>query len=136
MSESILTSTKKILGLEEDYTAYDPDIIMNINAALSTLTQIGVGPTEGFMIEDATAVWSLLGSDIRVISACKQFVYLSVRAVFDPPSSSYAVQAMKEQIGEQLWRINTLMEETIWTDPDPDPLPEDDGDYLLDGGAP
>lgn len=135
MSESILTSTKKILGIEEGYTAFDPDIIMNINAALSTLTQIGVGPAEGIMIEDALAEWSLLGSDIRVLSACKQFVYLNVRSVFDPPNSSYAVTAMKEQIDEQLWRINTLMEPTIWTDPDPDPLPEDD-DYILDGGAP
>ena len=139
MSESILTNTKKILGLAEDYTAFDFDIIVHINAALSVLTQIGVGPTDGMMIEDATAEWSLLGSDVRVVNACKQYVYLSVRSVFDPANSSYGVEAMQKQIDEQVWRINTMMEETIWTDPDPDPDAPDvpvGGDQILDGGAP
>jgi hypothetical protein len=136
MSESILTSTKKILGLEADYTAYDLDIMIHINSALSTLTQLGVGPTEGFMIEDASTLWSdFLGSDLR-LNAVKQYVYLKVRSVFDPPQSSYAVTAMNEQIKEHEWRLNTVMEASIWTDPDPDPLPEDEDDYILDGGAP
>lgn len=137
MSESILTSTKKILGLEADYTAFDLDIMISINSALSTLTQIGVGPTEGFMIEDDTALWSdLLGSDPR-LNAVKQYVYLKVRSVFDPPSSGYAVTAMNEQIKEHEWRLNTLVEESIWTDPDPDDLPDDElATPDLDGGSP
>lgn len=136
MSESILNSTKKILGLDEAYTAFDLDVMMNINSALSVLTQIGVGPSTGMMIEDATADWSLLGTDIRVVNEAKQYIYLAVRAVFDPPSTSYGTEAMKEQIAEHVWRLNVLMEETIWTDPNPpDPL-EEDVDYTFDGGTP
>ena len=137
MSESILTSVKKILGLDESYEVYDSDIVLHINSACSTLTQIGVGPPEGFMIEDVTAVWSdLLGTDPR-LNAAKQYVCLKVRSVFDPPASSYAVTAMNEQLAAHEWRLNTLMEASIWTDPDPDDLPESD-DFIpdLDGGTP
>lgn len=135
MSDSILTNTKKILGIDEAYTVYDFDIMTHINSALSTLTQIGVGPANGIMIQDETAEWSLLGSDIRVVNAAKQYVYLKVRSVFDPPQTSYAVEAMNNQISEHEWRLNVLMEETIWTNPDPVDLPED-VDYIFDGGAP
>jgi hypothetical protein len=137
MTESILTSTKKILGIEEAYEAFDLDIVTHINSAFSTLTQIGVGPPQGFMIEDKTAVWSdLLGSDPRLL-AVKQYVYLRVRFIFDPPGSSYAVDAMSQQIKEQEWRLNTFMEQSIWTDPDPDPLPDDEiFTPDLDGGTP
>jgi hypothetical protein len=119
MSDSILTSTKKILGIEADYTAFDLDIITHINSALSTLTQIGVGPELGFMIEDASAEWvDFLGTDPR-LNAVKQYVYLRVKMVFDPPQSGYAVTAMKEQIQEHEWRLNVQMEHTIWVDPMP-----------------
>lgn len=120
MSDSILTSTKKMLGLEDDYTAFDLDIILHINSALATLTQLGVGPTEGFFIEDKEALWvDLLGTDPR-LNSVKQYVFLRVRLVFDPPQTSYAVEAMKEQIREHEWRLNVHMESTIWTDPDPE----------------
>ena len=136
MSESILTSTKKILGMEEDYTFFDLDIIMHINAALSTLTQLGVGPAAGFMIEDKTATWdAFIGSDPR-LNAVKQYVFLRVKYVFDPPQSGYAVTAMKEQIEEHAWRLNVQMEETIWTDPNPVVPTDDDDVIVLDGGTP
>lgn len=136
MSESILDSTKKNLGIAADDTTFDADIIMHINSAISTLTQIGVGSPSGFAIEDDTALWSdLLGADPR-LNAARTFVYLSVRLVFDPPQSSYAITAMKEQIQEHVFRLNVLMEATIWTDPDPED-PEDLEDTpILDGGAP
>lgn len=134
MSDSILTSTKKILGIEADYTAFDPDIIMHINAVFSTLTQLGVGPEAGFMIEDASTTWdALLGTDLP-LNAVKQYVHLRVKAVFDPPQSSYAVAAMQDQIKEHEWRLNVHMEQTIWTDPSPVDLDEEN--LTLDGGAP
>ena len=52
--ESILTSIKKLLGIEESYEIFDPDIILYINSAFSTLTQLGVGPEKGFSITDKT----------------------------------------------------------------------------------
>lgn len=125
MSESILTSTKKILGIEEDYTAYDVDILMHINSVFSTINQLGIGPVDGFSIEDADATWdAFLGSDLR-LNSVKQYVYLQVRLFFDPPSTSYLVDAFKNQVKELEWRLNVVREEDAWIDPDPDPVLED-----------
>jgi hypothetical protein len=119
MSDSILTSTKKILGLTEDYTAFDQDILIHINSAFSTLHQLGIGPVEGFMIEDKADTWdSFLGADPR-LNSVKQYVYLKVRMVFDPPTSGYAVDAMQEQIKEHEWRLNVVREGDDWVDPIP-----------------
>ncbi len=119
MEQSILTSTKKILGIAEDYTAFDLDIITHINSAFSTLTQLGVGPTSGFMIEDDGAVWGdFLGNDPDLqYNAVKSYVYLKVKQLFDPPTTSYLVTATERQITELEWRLNTRREETEWTDP-------------------
>jgi hypothetical protein len=120
---SILTSTKKILGIAEDYTVWDLDIITHINTAFSTLTQLGVGPAEGFMIEDATAEWSDFISDGDLqYNSVKTYVFLRVRMLFDPPTTSYLIEAMNKQIEELEWRLNVHREETAWVDPDPDPF--------------
>lgn len=127
MSDSILTSTKKILGIADDYDVFDLDIIMHINAAIATLTQIGVGPSEGFFIEDASTTWeAFLGTDPQLNSA-KQYVFLRVRVLFDPPQTSYLVEAFNQQIQQHEWRLNVYKESTIWTDPDPDPTPPEGG---------
>lgn len=116
MEQSILTSTKKILGLAEEYTPFDLDVITHINTAFSTLYQLGVGPTTGFAIEDATPTWAdFIDGDISIVNACKTYVYLRVRLLFDPPPTSFALQAMKEQLAEYEWRISVLREEANWT---------------------
>lgn len=118
MEESILTSTKKILGLAEDYTVFDLDIITHLNSAFSTLTQLGVGPPDGFMIEDATSVWADFNwEDDHQYNSVKTYVYLRVRQIFDPPSTSYLIAAFNDQIKELEWRLNTHREETQWTPP-------------------
>jgi hypothetical protein len=115
---SILKSTKKILGIEADYTAFDLDVITHINSAFSTLTQLGIGPINGFMIEDDTATWGdFLGTSDLQLNNVKTYVYLKVRLVFDPPQTSFHLQAIKDQIQELEWRINVHREETAWTDP-------------------
>ena len=117
---SILNSIKKILGIDEAYTAFDPDITIHINSVFATLNQLGIGPTEGFMIEDDEATWDdFLGTDLR-LNNVKSYVYLRVRMLFDPPTTGYLIDAMKEQIKEMEWRINAYREEEAWTDPDPD----------------
>ncbi len=122
MNDSILTSTKKSLGLDEDYTAFDPDIIMHINSVLSTLNQLGIGPGLGFMIEDKEALWdTFLGSDPR-LNNVKTYVYLRVRMLFDPPQTSYHTTAMQDQIKELEWRINVQREDEQWTNPLPPAL--------------
>lgn len=120
MEQSILTSTKKILGIDEAYTAFDLDIITHINSAFSTLTQLGIGPPQGFMIEDATAEWNefIPDSDFQYNSV-KSYVFLRVRQIFDPPSTSYLIAAFNEQIKELEWRLNVYREESGWVDPNP-----------------
>jgi hypothetical protein len=117
MTESILNSTKKIIGIDSSYTAFDQDIIMHINSTFATLNQLGVGPVEGFMISNSTPVWNdILDSDLR-LNSVKSYVYLRVRLLFDPPSTSYAMSAIQDQITELGWRISTYREEEGWTAP-------------------
>lgn len=136
MDESILNSTKKILGIDASYTAFDLDIITHINTVFSTLAQLGVGPAEGFMIEDDSAVWGdFLGSD-RLLNAVKTYMYLRVRLLFDPPTTSYHIQAIQEQVRELEWRLNVHREAGQWVAP---PVyTEDflDEVIIVDGGTP
>jgi len=126
MEQSILISTKKILGIAEDYTVFDLDILTHINTAFSTLTQLGVGPPEGFMIEDAEPVWTdFIDNDIQY-HAVKSYVFLKVRQLFDPPTTSYLIAATEKQILELEWRLNVHREETGWVDPDPNVIVRED----------
>lgn len=117
MEQSILKSTKKILGIEAEYDAFDLDVITHINSVFVTLNDLGIGPNEGFMIEDDDALWAdFLGSDPR-LNSVKSYVYLRVRLLFDPPTSSYLITALNEQVKELEWRINVGREEKSWIDP-------------------
>ena len=107
--ESILTSIKKQLGIVEEYDHFDPDIIMGINTALFTLTQIGVGPSEGFSITDKTATWSDF-TDTSKIEAVKTYVWMKTRLAFDPPASSAHIESLKNQISELEWRLNVAVD--------------------------
>lgn len=114
METSILTTVKKSLGVEEDYVAFDSDILMFTNSVLSTLNQIGVGPEEGFQIEDKDATWEqFLGTDPR-LNNVKAYVYLKVRLLFDPPATSFAIQAIQDQAKELEYRIYTAAEVAKW----------------------
>jgi hypothetical protein len=117
METSILISTKKILGLDADYTVFDLDVITHINTAFSTLTQLGVGPADGFMIEDDSAVWTDFIADDLQYNSVKSYVFLRVRQLFDPPQTSYLIDAVDRQIKELEWRLNVHREETGWIEP-------------------
>jgi hypothetical protein len=119
MDASILTSTKKILGIAEDYTAFDTDIITHINSVFSTLTQLGVGPEDGFMIEDSSSMWDDFYVDDNQFNAVRSYVYLRVRLLFDPPTTSYLIAAFDRQVAELEWRLNVHREEEDWVDPNP-----------------
>lgn len=108
--DSILTSIKKLLGIEEEYTQFDTDIIVGINSALMTLSQLGVGLTTSFMITDKTSTWVDFLGDKNDIEGVKLHVYLKTRLSFDPPSNSFLIDAIKEQIKELEWRLNVQVE--------------------------
>lgn len=109
--ESILTSIKKLLLLTEDYKQFDPDIIMHINTAFMTLTQLGVGPAEGFSIYDDTAIWSDFVDDVTKVQAIKTYIFLKVKLLFDPGSiGSSTLAAYERQMQELEWRLNAIAE--------------------------
>lgn len=113
MENSILKGTKLSLGLETDYTPFDFEIITLINSALATLTQLGIGPTEGFMISDETAVWDqFIGDDAR-FNQVKTYVYLKTKMLFDPPNTGYLVTAMIDVIKETEHRLSEIRESDI-----------------------
>jgi len=117
VAQSILNSTKKILGLGENDTSFDVDIMLHINSVISVLTQVGIGPAEGFMIEDATATWDAFVGDDPRLNLVKTYVYLRVRLLFDPPGTSFVIDSMEKQISEFEWRLNVQREEESWVDP-------------------
>lgn len=111
--ESILTSIKKMLGIEAEYTHFDPDIIMHINSVLMILNQLGVGPSEGFRIEDNTATWYDFIQDNQKIECVKSYVHLKVKLLFDPPLSSAVIESMNKMIAEFEWRLNSEVDKTL-----------------------
>lgn len=108
--ESILTSVKKMLGITEDYTHFDADIIIHINSVFSILTQLGVGPAEGFLIHDANAVWSDFLKEDSKMESVKSYMYLKVKLLFDPPLSSAVIDSTNRMISEYEWRLNLVGE--------------------------
>ena len=107
--DSILTSVKKDLGIAEEYEHFDSDIIRHINSVFMILRQIGVGPSKPFTITDKYDLWSdFLESDD--MEAVKSYVYLKVRIIFDPPSSSGALESMNRLISEYEFRLNVVAE--------------------------
>ena len=103
--ESILTSIKKLLGIAADYEQFDTDIIIHINSAFSTLTQLGVGPSGGFVIQDETSTWSDFTADDPKLEFVKTYIYLKVRLVFDPPTTGSVIEAIKQNSSEYEWRL-------------------------------
>lgn len=108
--DSILTSIKKMLGIAEEYEHFDTDLIMHINSVFSILNQLGVGPSEGFSITGKTETWSEFLSDSKKLESVKSYVYMKVRLIFDPPTSSAVMESMKSLISELEWRINVTVD--------------------------
>lgn len=117
MEPSILKSVKKVLGLDADYTAFDLDVMMHINSVFTILQQLGIGPDTGFAIEDDTATWdTFLGPD-PLLNSVRSYVCLRVRMIFDPPQTSFHIDAIKQQIQELEWRLNVQRESVSWVNP-------------------
>ncbi len=123
MESSILNSTKKILGIDANYTAFDLDIITHINSVFSGLSQLGVGPILGFSIEDASANWEDLSLPQNQLSMVRTYIYLKVRMLFDPPATSFLIEAMNNQIQEHEWRLGVFRDELV-------PLPQPEVEVL------
>lgn len=117
MTQSILVSVKKVMGITSADESFDLDLTMHINAIFSTLHQIGIGPEEGYQIEDASDMWEdFLGVDPR-LNFVKTYVYLRVRLIFDPLQNPSVIESMNKQIQELESRMSILREGDSWQDP-------------------
>lgn len=105
--DSILTSIKKLLGIAEEYEHFDADLIMHINSVFMILAQMGVGPSEGFRIEDELATWEDFLPEDSNMDAVKSYIHLKVKLLFDPPASSAVMESMNRMIKEFEWRLYT-----------------------------
>lgn len=103
---SILNSTKKVIGIMPEYTDFDDQLILYINTVFSKLWQLGVGPEDGFSIEDESTTWNEYLDDNKLLNDVKTFMHFSVKLMFDPPQSSSSMNALNELIKEYEWRIN------------------------------
>lgn len=102
--ETILNTIKKLLGIQQEYEYFDEDIMIHINTAFATLNQLGVGPAEGFYMDDKTALWDDYITSINM-QMIKSYIYLKVRILFDPPTSSVLMDSMNRSIAELEWRL-------------------------------
>lgn len=110
MSDSILISIKKLLGIDQYCEHFDTDIILHINSALMVLNQLGVGPEKGFFITGNTETWSDFIGDNTKIEAVKSYIYMKVKLIYDPPQSSALIESMKQLVHEFEWRLNVAVD--------------------------
>lgn len=114
MEDSILITTKKNLGISAEYSTFDIDIITHINSTFSVLSQMGIGPSTGFGIEDETSKWQdFISDNTPVLNLIKSYMFVKVRLLFDPPATSYHLTALKDIAEEQEWRLSQFRELTV-----------------------
>lgn len=107
---SILEDVKKQLGIEPEYTHFDPELILHINSILFTLNQLGVGPSEGYSISSDADQWESITLGRSDLQSIMSYVYLRVRLIFDPPQMGYLVESYNKQREELEWRLNVEAE--------------------------
>ena len=128
---SILDSIKKTLGIDSDYTAFDLDITMHINTSFAILQQLGVGPVEGFAITDDTNVWTDYDADNVLLASVKSYIFARVKLLFDPPTTSFGLDAMQKMVSELEWRLNVVGEAI---NKPSDPSTDHSSPYATNGG--
>ena len=107
---SILLEIKQSIGLSEQETIFDSDIIMYINSAFLNLFQLGVGPSIGFYISDKTKTWNEFTTDLNILGYIKTYIFIKTKLLFDPPQTSFVLEALERQIQQIEWRLNVQAE--------------------------
>lgn len=110
MNESILNTIKKLLGINEEDSSFDIDVMVHINMAINTLMQLGVGPQTGYAITGNTETWSDYISDMSKLEMIKTYILLKVKLIFDPPNSSRVIESYENMIKELDFRLNVQVD--------------------------
>lgn len=122
-SESILNSVKKTLGVPPELDEFDVDILMHINSVFAKLQDLGVGPPDGFEIEDETATWASYTSDAKKMNLVKSYIFVRVRLLFDITSmTSYVITSFENLAKEYEFRLNVMSDKLLY------PLPAEEVD--------
>lgn len=108
--DSILQSIKKLLGPGAEQTEFNQEILMDINGVFFELQELGVGPEEGFAIYDETAKWIDFTDNTKILRVLKPYMYLKVKLIFDPPTSSSVLTSFENMVNRFEWRINVAAE--------------------------
>lgn len=111
-NDSILMSVKRMLNVDPEEQAFDMEIGTHINGVFMTLWQLGIGPDDGFSVRDADTQWTDFSNDKTLVETLKEYVYLKVRMIFDPPASSIVADAYNSRISELEWRLNIQAEKS------------------------
>lgn len=131
MDDSVLNSVKKNLGIPIDYNVFDTDVIMHINLAFSTLRQLGIGKDKTIRINNSEDEWTKLFEQYdSCLDFIKDYTYLKVRTLFDPPTTSFVLDALNNNIKEIEWRIQLQLE--CIDDKINSESPKDESDIITD----
>ena len=107
-NNKILNDTKELLGLPSNVTDFDLQLINHINSVLYTLTTIGVGEVN-YQTTLTDGNLSLFVPNNEEIQATLQmYIFMKVRLLFDPPSSSFVLTSLEAQLKELEWRLVDL----------------------------
>ena len=111
IESSILLSIKKAIGAAPDYTPFDVDIIMHINSQLANLYQIGLDAARSVVVDGPDQLWTDLipAGDAR-LQFVKTYIYAKVKMIFDPPTSTAQMQALKDAAAESEFRISVAVD--------------------------
>lgn len=112
MSESILQSVKKSLGINPENVEFDTEITMHINSVINVLNQLGLRSVEGFQIEDQSTTWGDYLRNDKRLNLVKTYMYAKVRLIFDPPQMSSVIECLKETVREFEFRIQCEVDPT------------------------
>lgn len=110
MEDSIFKTIKSLLGPDADYEVFDQDIMIFINGAISTLTQLGLGPSKGFRVTGDGETWSDFLGDYEDLESVKSYIYMKVKLIFDPPANSTVMNSYQEACKELEWRLNVAVD--------------------------
>lgn len=110
--DSILDTVKHSLDIDVEDTAFDTSIIMHINSVSMDLAHLGIGPADGFVIQDASAKWTdyIQLELLNKLQYVQTYMYLRVKLLFDPPGSASILASYEKQVEKAEWRLNEIME--------------------------
>ena len=109
--DSILNTIKKMLGIDSDDTDFDVDIMIHINSITPNLSQMGIGPTNGYIVTSSEQLWSdYIDSSIINLEGVKTYIYLKTKLIFDPPTNSTTIEAINKNLSELEWRMMLAIE--------------------------